>query len=328
MSLRFNVPTTFPWAIGTSSQFSTKQPTKVNFCDDKKVCVYKQENNEVRILDDVCPHRGASLSAGKIHNNCIQCPYHGWQFNGEGRLVFIPSTKNRSTPVNCSLDSYPSKEQYGLLWTNLYGEDVVTVPECPELDSTEWQSVSGTKVVEGNWIDWVCNSTDISHINYVHDFADEANGSIENMKVYDTEDSVVCEASVVPKAVNIFTEHMQIPKCSIHSEFFFPNTTVIKIQLKNPYEFITYTTVTPLDFQSSRITWVFAWNFSTGNIVSDSLLKNRFAEEMEKTIGEDEAIIQDLTDVPMDINVPCDMYQMKVLDRLTKIIKESPCIRI
>lgn len=328
MNIRFNVPITYPWAIGVKHQFSKTKPALVSFCDDKYVSVYKQDNNTIRILDDICPHRGASLSAGKVHNNCVQCPYHGWQFNGDGRLVYVPSMKNKATPVYSDVESYSSKEQYGFIWADLYGKNLTEVPECKEIESPGWDYVSGSKIVDGNWIDWICNSTDISHINYVHDFADENDGSIEDMHIHETERSIVCEASVVPKAVNMFTEHMQVLKCPIRSEFFFPSTTVIKIKLKSPYEFITYTTITPVDSFTSRITWAFAWNFSTGNIVGDTLLRNKFAEEMEKTISEDESVIQQLQEVVMNVNVPCDMFQVKVIDRLTEIINCSQCIYI
>ena len=41
-------------------------------------------------LRDMCPHRAASLSRGKVTGNDIQCPYHGWSFNREGRCTHIP----------------------------------------------------------------------------------------------------------------------------------------------------------------------------------------------------------------------------------------------
>ncbi|MFM7975887.1 MAG: nitrite reductase small subunit NirD [Pirellula sp.] len=31
-------------------------------------------------LDDFCPHQGASLSAGWVHEGCVACPWHAWRF--------------------------------------------------------------------------------------------------------------------------------------------------------------------------------------------------------------------------------------------------------
>lgn len=31
-------------------------------------------------IDDLCPHMGASLSAGELHDGCVTCPWHAWRF--------------------------------------------------------------------------------------------------------------------------------------------------------------------------------------------------------------------------------------------------------
>ena len=44
------------------------------------------------IVDAYCPHLGANLGVGgRVHGNCIECPFHGWQFDGEtGQCTSIP----------------------------------------------------------------------------------------------------------------------------------------------------------------------------------------------------------------------------------------------
>jgi len=32
-------------------------------------------------LDNNCPHQGGPLGEGSIENNCLRCPWHGWEFN-------------------------------------------------------------------------------------------------------------------------------------------------------------------------------------------------------------------------------------------------------
>ena len=44
----------------------------------------------VACLKDICPHRFAPLSMGRIVENSIECPYHGWRFDGGGRCTKIP----------------------------------------------------------------------------------------------------------------------------------------------------------------------------------------------------------------------------------------------
>ena len=45
---------------------------------------------------DLCLHRGAKLSGGRIQDNCLICPYHGWNYDAGGRCVRIPR-------IQCSL---------------------------------------------------------------------------------------------------------------------------------------------------------------------------------------------------------------------------------
>ncbi len=44
------------------------------------------------VMRDVCPHRLAPLSQGRVDptTGCIECPYHGWQFASNGACTKIP----------------------------------------------------------------------------------------------------------------------------------------------------------------------------------------------------------------------------------------------
>lgn len=45
-------------------------------------------------IDNTCPHRGGSLSDGKIKDNCIVCPLHQWTFNlATGENIRNPKVK-------------------------------------------------------------------------------------------------------------------------------------------------------------------------------------------------------------------------------------------
>jgi nitrite reductase/ring-hydroxylating ferredoxin subunit len=48
---------------------------------------------EMIALDARCPHRGAPLEEGEVHDGCLTCPWHGSQFRlDDGALVRGPST--------------------------------------------------------------------------------------------------------------------------------------------------------------------------------------------------------------------------------------------
>lgn len=51
--------------------------------NDHAFAAWRFMDGTVRVMDDVCPHAGASLSAGHFNpqENCVVCPWHGWYFN-------------------------------------------------------------------------------------------------------------------------------------------------------------------------------------------------------------------------------------------------------
>jgi len=58
--------------------------------------------------DAYCPHLGANLGlGGKVNGDCIQCPFHGWEFNGEtGLCVRVPYTQQQ-IPASAKIKTYP-----------------------------------------------------------------------------------------------------------------------------------------------------------------------------------------------------------------------------
>lgn len=86
-------------------------------------------------LLDICPHRAAPLSAGRLldapatidpdvgktKGDCIECPYHGWKFDlGTGKCVEIPSlTKAQSAHFETermAVQRFELCEMHGLIW--------------------------------------------------------------------------------------------------------------------------------------------------------------------------------------------------------------------
>tara|TARA_X000001036_G_scaffold432567_1_gene468667 strand:+ start:446 stop:1075 length:630 start_codon:yes stop_codon:yes gene_type:complete len=191
-----------------------------------------------------------------------------------------------------------------------------------ELTDPNWRKVYGSTVVKGKWQDWILNAMDISHINTVHDFADETRGEVINMKITrPAADEIQAEAGVHPKASSPVTLPAQVRICPVTSRFIMPATSYIRIALKAPLEFVTYTTQTPVDENHSLMSWCFAWNFGAPLGV-DSYLESKFKDEMLKTIEEDERILGDLLPYNLnEVNVPADAFQLRGLAALDAFLK-------
>ncbi len=56
-------------------------------------------------IDDFCPHQGASLAGGWVHEGCVACPWHAWRFNLEdGAWLDNPKIKVETYPVTIQGD--------------------------------------------------------------------------------------------------------------------------------------------------------------------------------------------------------------------------------
>lgn len=78
---------------------------------------------ELFALRDICPHRAAPLSAGRIAREAdgtasVECPYHGWRFGADGRCRAIPSlTEDQSFEIDrIRVRTYPVAESQGLVF--------------------------------------------------------------------------------------------------------------------------------------------------------------------------------------------------------------------
>jgi nitrite reductase/ring-hydroxylating ferredoxin subunit len=60
------------------------------------ILVCKTSQGAVAAMRDICPHRGMPLSFGKMESDCVECAYHGWQFDQAGRCRRIPALVENS----------------------------------------------------------------------------------------------------------------------------------------------------------------------------------------------------------------------------------------
>lgn len=95
------------------------------------VLIGRMKSGEAFALRDICPHRGVPLSAGKVLAGAtVECPYHGWQFRGDGQCTLIPSLVGGEAikAESIRVRSYPAREQDGLIWIYMAAEGRESAP--------------------------------------------------------------------------------------------------------------------------------------------------------------------------------------------------------
>lgn len=161
------------YVAAASSEVSKQKPLGVRMlsCD---FVLYRDDQDQAICLSDVCCHRGASLSRGELVGTNLQCPYHGWQFDGQGRCALIPALGEQARiPKRARIDSYPTAEKYGWVWVFLGDLAEAERPNIPDLfpeyeDNRTWQRVPYGFDAKANWMRFEENSLDTAHTNFVH----------------------------------------------------------------------------------------------------------------------------------------------------------------
>jgi 3-ketosteroid 9alpha-monooxygenase subunit A len=90
----------------------------------RDLVAFRQADGTVSVLDAHCEHLGASLAhGGCVVDDGIQCPFHGWVWDGQGRNVRIPYEKrpNRGRRIR----SYPVVEAHDTIyiWHDVSGAE-------------------------------------------------------------------------------------------------------------------------------------------------------------------------------------------------------------
>lgn len=132
--------------------------------------VFWRDHGQVCCVSDICPHLGAALSGGKICQGKIQCPFHGFEFQGDGQCTHIPANGPEGRiPKGMVATAYVVREAHGLIWL-WWGDPQTTYPPLPMFAELDDNWVYGTQ-----WATWpvhftraVENQLDMAHIPFVH----------------------------------------------------------------------------------------------------------------------------------------------------------------
>jgi len=134
------------------------------------LAVFLTESGKPAVVSDRCAHRGASLARGKVIGGGIQCPYHGWEWDGDdGACTRIPALEDqRQIPPRARIPAYPAREQWGLVWTVLE-EPLAEPPEVPWFEPERWEIGHGEvfELPVGVGVA-VENFRDVAHFAFVH----------------------------------------------------------------------------------------------------------------------------------------------------------------
>ncbi len=121
------------YAAALSKELKATKPLPVIICGEP-IVLWRKQDGGISAIRDICPHRGIPFSFGCIKQDMIECPYHGWKFDGQGLCQEIPSltSSQKMETQKIKVRSYPAEERNGLLWI-FFGEKSAQTELAPQL---------------------------------------------------------------------------------------------------------------------------------------------------------------------------------------------------
>ena len=147
-------------------------------CLGRALVVWRSEDaDDVYAMAAFCPHLGANLAHGRVCKERIECPFHAWQFTGNGRAASVPYSD--TVPTRVVTESFPIEEVHGQIFMyhrsgggrQQADEEVpYPVPRIREVDDGSF--AFGGRYDAGrihmHMIELIENAADPAHFTYLH----------------------------------------------------------------------------------------------------------------------------------------------------------------
>jgi phenylpropionate dioxygenase-like ring-hydroxylating dioxygenase large terminal subunit len=265
------------WYVAEESANVTEKPVSARMLGQNFV-LFRDVSGRVSCLSDICIHRGAALSQGRVVNGCVECPYHGWQYNSEGECVRIPAqtaTDRKSIPKKARVDSYPVEEHYGWVWVFLGDLPAAERPPIPAFP--EYEDTANWRCIRGEW-DWdadqarvIENGLDFAHAPFVHAgrFGDPSHAEIEEFEVEASEygaTAFVTYNPPTPKGVWRLLRRQDAKRRVKAAPGFNLSGGLMRLEVRisEGMEMVIYDVNTPVEEGKTKTRWIMARNFFKG----------------------------------------------------------------
>jgi nitrite reductase/ring-hydroxylating ferredoxin subunit len=212
--------------------------------------LFRGEDGVARVFDAHCPHLGAHLGVGgRVCGDGISCPFHGWRFGGDGRLIDVPGLDR---VPRAAVRAWPVCERNGriFVWHHATGAPPGYEVICHRRDESAWTPWRcNTYTVRVHVQDLTENIIDRSHFSAVHDMAPPEE---EHFEVRFDGPSMIVEQSLKVTAMDIGGYEVQTTTTTCG-----PGIVAVEVS-QDAIEMLTYITQTPIDDELTEVNLLFS----------------------------------------------------------------------
>jgi phthalate 4,5-dioxygenase oxygenase subunit len=160
-----------PAVLSSELAAADSDPLRVRLLGEDLIA-FRDSNARVGILQNNCPHRGASLFFGRTEEAGLRCVYHGWKFDVDGRCVDMPNEPAESDfKQKVKAVAYPTRERAGMIWVYMGPRQEPNLPPLPNIEANmlpEEECSIFVGMRECNWLQGLEGDIDTSHFGFLH----------------------------------------------------------------------------------------------------------------------------------------------------------------
>ncbi len=232
--------------------------------------LFRDGQGVAHCISDICVHRGASLGLGRMEGGCLECPYHGWRFDGAGEVRRIPSLPaDVRIPARARVDSYPVIERYGWIWVflgDLPEAERPPLPDFPEYaDTANWRAIRGDWHWKANYARIVENGLDFAHAPFVHpSFGDRERAEIHDFEVAQDQWSGRAKVTYIPPLPRGVWKLLRKERTPVQAQpsFHLSGSTMrLDVWLTSSWKMVIFDVNTPVDETTTITRWIMCRNF-------------------------------------------------------------------
>ena len=135
----------------------------------ENLVLFRDRQQRLGLIEEQCPHRRASFLHGIPTQDGIRCPYHGWEYDGQGHCLSQPNERdNPSLREKVCATAYPVEEMGGLVWAYLGPEPRPLLPRFDGFVHEGTVRMLGRALLPVNWLQIMENSMDPIHTEWLH----------------------------------------------------------------------------------------------------------------------------------------------------------------
>lgn len=264
---------------------------------DHRIALFRDERGRTVAIEDRCLHRSAQLSRGRVCNGRLQCAYHGWTYDGAGRVVRVPSEgpecrverRGRVFAV-CEADDY--------VYARLSEEEREEIKpfRIPFYGERGWGAIRLKNRFHNTVLNCVENFVDIPHTAFVHPKIFRVSREERlTATVTRSNGGVVVNYRGERGNLGVFSRFLNPKGDEIaHTDsFHMPNVTSVDYRFSPRRRFIITSQSVPVSDEETLVYTDLTFNYGMWNVAARPIIR----WQAQKIIDQDIAILGNQMDV-------------------------------